>query len=548
MMVRFCSPSFWLAVVCVVAIAEATSPFAIPWSPLSYGPDGPWHAVRVYLGENSQRVDLYPGGRWASTILTDTVCLTYPGHCYAERAGVFKTSASNSTIYVSKRTNSSDPSDPGVDNWGGLGHISSFMMADRINVGGYGWVPKSSINAVRSAYQTYPNGKRYPVSVGILSLGAIQAFHSSGSYSLNLLAGYMHLQYGESQLPSASFGMHIGSVSAEIPGSLLMGGYDRNRVIGEVSSQAIDSTDNQGKYNIQLSDVGLGVASGGSPWDFESKSDLLKKDGSSESVLTTVEIDPTVPYLYLPRDTCDAIAKELPVTYNKGLGLYFWNATEESYRNIVSSPAYLSFTFWKNEGSNKDITIKVPFKLLNLTLEKPLVNQDTPYFPCFPTNSTYKLGRAFLQAAFLGVNWQKSDGGGRWFLSQAPGPTFAARSAATINVNDTSIEGASSSWEKSWDGAWEPLESDSGLSTGAKAGVGVGCAVAGLLIIGLVWLFFFRRKKSPATSEETASPQADPIPELGISQPPPVYTSEIGRGKETHEAPSSPTIRHELPS
>lgn len=111
----------------------------------------------------------------------------------------------------------------------------------------------------------------------------------------------------------------------------------------------------------------------------------------------------------MPQSTCDSIASYLPVTYDKDLGLYLWNTTASSFAQIVSLPHFLRLTF--TSGSST-ADIDVPFTLLNLTLDTPIVSTPTQYFPCSPYSpsdgSTYHLGRAFLQAAFLAQNWQTS--------------------------------------------------------------------------------------------------------------------------------------------
>ena len=44
----------------------------------------------------------------------------------------------------------------------------------------------------------------------------------------------------------------------------------------------------------------------------------------------------------------------------------------------------------------------------------------------------YTLGRAFLQAAFVGVNWEPDVG--LWFLAQAPGPVGFPLSCITSGL------------------------------------------------------------------------------------------------------------------
>lgn len=113
------------------------------------------------------------------------------------------------------------------------------------------------------------------------------------------------------------------------------------------------------------------------------------------------------------------MAKHLPVTWRDDIGYYTWNVDDPQYKRIVSSPAYLGFVLSSEDAKN--VTVKVAFALLNLTLESPLVSAPTQYFPCHPTDSSYgvwMLGRAFLQAAFWGMDYEQN----RTYIGQVPGP------------------------------------------------------------------------------------------------------------------------------
>jgi hypothetical protein len=206
--------------------------------------------------------------------------------------------------------------------------------------------------------------------------------------------------------------MHIGSTGLRILPSLYIGGYDQTRVVGEVTVQKF----NMHYLPIDLLDIGIGVAEGKSPFTFTSKSGLLASGNSSVGVSMQVIVEPTSPFIYLSKSSCDAIAANLPATYQPDLGLYTWNITTAAYQQIIASPAFLSFTFRLNSSITQNLTINVPFRLLNLTLTTPLVSNPTQYFPCNPFDygksyGFYTLKKAFLQAAFLGVNWQL-DGNG----------------------------------------------------------------------------------------------------------------------------------------
>lgn len=174
---------------------------------------------------------------------------------------------------------------------------------------------------------------------------------------------------------SDTFGLHIGAAQYDYSGSLVFGGYDKSRVIGPVTS-----------YNTQgvipLLDIILGVETGGSPFDFESKSGLLDGDASGSAPQSTY-ISPEVPYIFLPQQAIDAIVELLPVSFDETSGYYLWNTQDPQHKIIVSSPAYLGFIFQDPLGVAGSITIKVPFALLNLTLESSVSGHPTEraYFP-----------------------------------------------------------------------------------------------------------------------------------------------------------------------
>ncbi|KAI9036772.1 Peptidase aspartic [Aspergillus affinis] len=248
---------------------------------------------------------------------------------------------------------------------------------------------------------------------------------------------------------------------------------------------------------------------------------LLENGNSSLHQGTTVEASPGDPYIYLPKSSCDAITSELPTTYDSDLVLYLWNTFDPRYAQIISSPSYLSFEFNKDSLNSANITIKVPFALLNLTLEAPLVKSPKLYFPCMGTDSTPALGRTFLQAAFMAANWSWGGRIGNWILAQAPGPNYLTTNKLTnIMEKDMTIPGTTNSWEETWANYWTPIpitsssatpiptpsvesdaSNDNGTSTGAVVGIAVGCAAVGVFLGVLAWLFITRRQRRNAMEE-----------------------------------------------
>jgi hypothetical protein len=327
-----------------------------------------------------------------------------------------------------------------------MGGDTATSWVDNMELGGM-TVPNVSLALLSDSYAVYPD-QWYPLSVGCLGLGAPitvnQSFTTNGGPSINasLVPGYLN---AHSQIPSNSFAMHIGSVNPPMPGSLLFGGYDQNRIIGDILSETDDYT-----KAISLKDISIRVVDGSSPWTFQSKPGLLAANNASiSSGGIKVSVDGCSPYLTLPKSTCDAITDHLPVDYDQSLGLYIWKTDDPKYSQIVSSASSLDFTFLG--GSNtQTVTISVPFRHLNLTLTAPLVDSDKQYFPCYTgASGGYTLGRAFLQDAFVGAHWDQK----LWWLAQAPGPNIPSAKIITLRESDQEIQASTNDWKESWAGS-----------------------------------------------------------------------------------------------
>jgi len=557
--------------VAATSVVQADTPFELTWSDQTYGPDGPWQAVSVSIGTGAaQTVPLYPGGRWSTYIMLTDICDD-------KNLTVSCDSDSSSLVSIEKLDTITNITEP--NNWDDYGYSSapsvyqSAIFYDSMNIGYGTSVPNVSMSGVYHAYQTFPGGLVAPVTVGILSMGAPTLNHQ-WEETMTFITSYMYTDGGARKTPSYSYGMHIGSVALGISGSIYLGGYDKSRLVGEISTQSFTPYGSApgGNLEIGMMDVGLGVGTGGSPWAYNHKDGLLSKSNSSMDVPITVEVNPEKPYLYLPQSTCDAITAELPVTFNSSLGLYFWDTQDDAYTSITSSAAYLSFTFEKDMTEDANTTIKVPFALLNLTLEDPLVDRSTTYFPCYPVNSSYSLGRSFLQAAFVGENFGNGNGNGIWYLGQAPGPGAAKKDVTSIGLSDDDLPASSSTWEDTWNGYWHPLPGgddpssstgtassnsstshtaagDRGLSTGAKAGIGVGCGAAGIILIALIAGVLLIRRRRAAAAAQAANANSKPI-QMGDHITRQLHPQELeakpAEGQIPVEVPADSIVRYEL--
>lgn len=566
----------------LMTLAQGGSgPIQVPTSSRVYGPDGPWQAVSVQLGEPAQDLDLYPGGIFQSQILTNQLCLNNRSSPCGS-GGLFDTESSStfddrSVLWGSGGSGFGSLWTKGAtmfsfqDSTSILEQLRIPMKTALVTVANFSAIVFPHITMV------YPDGS-YPLQVGQLALGPLlnQTFTREGLPSINasLIPGNLAVQ---KVIPSNSFGLHIGigAEALKLSLSLWLGGYDASRIVGPVSNQ---STGNQ-QLMIDLLDITIGVNAGASPFSFSSQQGLLSYGNSSiTSAGTSVLMNPGAPYLYLPKSTCAAIAQHLPVTYNSDKALYFWKVSDPHYAKIVTSPTYLSFVF---RGSRGNLTINVPFQLLNLTLEGPLVTTSTPYFPCQPpqgpavdNNGGYSLGRAFLQAAFIGVNWATSEES-EWFLAQAPGPNTDPNPQSATYTGPLPI-GLGKEWADTWSGFWTSLptprtstiasktapatpvgsrlpsspasvpsiRSSNPLSGGAIVGIAIGGACAAFFAAA-IGIWFFRRSKD-SNSKATRPSPVDKLNTQVSSYP--SFPRYSNTGNQTTDSPSTGCTISELPT
>lgn len=245
----------------------------------SYGPDGPWQTVNVSIGDPPQSVQLLPGGIYQSVILSNGICSNSSLSRSCGSGGLYDRSKSETVDDRSISYGSSDSENEptSLDNGQTQGFGAWKTIMDQLHVPRVGhspWVvPNPSIRCrslqeleipfignsgvsktcypsmemltprslivVDETYITLLDGSSYPVQVGNLALGpgVNQTFtRESGQSSINasLIPGW----FFEQATTANTYGLHIGLAAKGIPLSLWLGGYDRSRVLGAVSSQS----------------------------------------------------------------------------------------------------------------------------------------------------------------------------------------------------------------------------------------------------------------------------------------------------------------------
>ncbi|KAG8529060.1 uncharacterized protein KY384_005695 [Bacidia gigantensis] len=477
-------------------------------------------------GKPLNMLDLYPGGfAYHLFYATDYCSNSQQQTCAAASAGLYdpeNSTTANQNITDAPGVVQSQGSDLAQKTTG-----NASILVDSVSfntTAGLTTVENSAIDSIHEQDITLPNGATYSPQVGFLALGGLDGERKyqrgNGMIIPNHLAG-------KDIIPSASTSLHYGSANLGPEGSLVWGGYDQSRIIGSVGQ--FDITKSDSKIEPNLLDIQIGTEKGGSPFPQDSYVGLLALNETFGYHQPT-EINAVLPYLYMSKDTCTNIARLLPVNFEPGIGLYMWNVNDPQYKRITTSPTYLSFIFPAQSTTNHststadtaannisptNITIKVPFSLLDLTLEAPIVPTPRQYFPCYPFNALdqsgrYFLGRAFLQSTFLAMNFNQST----FFLAQAPGPEPDAPNIQSILPDQATLTSSpAGKFAQSWSAHWTPLparpaasppkaKANDALSGGAIAGISVGVVVAALACAAAAIFWVLRKRKAKKAEDE----------------------------------------------
>lgn len=371
-----------------------------------------------------------------------------------EIGGNYSTDASSTAISYGSHLGNSD-------GWMG----SLFLNESSLGVGYYDTllldgkledIPKlnASLSSLFERKFQLPDGFDYTNPVGILGLGPQQRAREN-KWILDQLKS-------NGAIASNTFSLHMGSASLNQTGSLVLGGYEKNRALGPVGSFKMNS--DAGFPTMFLRDVFLGTEVGATAFDDdiisiyqglgddEQAIEVSKACGAPSGAALTIP-SPSTPYIYLPWGTCETAAKYLPVTWDDSLGLYLWDVQNPKYDHILSSSAYMAFVLEDEYAAN--LTIKVPFQLLNLTLTPPLVETPTQYLPCRPTRTgwgIFQLGRAFLQSAFMFTNFETET----MMMAQGPGPDMGQSVLRSVQAKNRDIIETESidTWVDTWASTW----------------------------------------------------------------------------------------------
>lgn len=300
---------------------------------------------------------------------------------------------------------------------------------------------------------------------------------------------YMTLLKDQKSIPSISVGFNAGAKYRDngVLASLTLGGYDESKYIPN------DATFTFGADNSR--DIVVAI---------QSISTDLQNSGGAQQLLNSpvyADVDSTVPQIWLPLAACQAFETVFGIQFDNATGLYLVN--NSLHNTLTQQNPNVTFTLAQGFSGGSTVNITLPYGAFDLIAQSPyqgLPNQSY-YFPLrrAANESQYTLGRAFLQEAYITIDWEAQ----RFNISQMSWNQSAQSHIVAIppyeqqyTTGGFSNSGASNSSKNS-------------LSGGAIAGIVIGAVAAiALLIALLVWHLRKRQRGAEKLSEKEE--QVDP--------------------------------------
>lgn len=244
----------------------------------------------------------------------------------------------------------------------------------------------------------------------------------------------------------------------------------------------------------------------------------------ADGLPVTANIDTTVSQMYLPQSACDLFQQAFGLEYDSVKDFYLVNNT--AHNELLQSNPSVTFTIGDTGSSGLTTNIVFPYSAFDLAVRLPFYNNDTRCFPIrvAKDESQQVLGRAFLQEAYVVVDWERNN----FTIGQA---IHQRQETRIVSIEPLSAD--------------QDID-DSGLSTGAIAGIAV-AVVAAIITICVIAFFAIRARRRRAY---VAAHMADYPPdhkdasELGVahSNLSEVHDSQVFELHESHVA------KHELPA
>lgn len=110
-------------------------------------------------------------------------------------------------------------------------------------------------------------------------------------------------------------------------------------------------------------------------------------------------IDSTLPFIYLPLESCQLFEKQFGLEWNSTSQLYPVNET--LHESLLTSNPTFTFRLGKSLQDGQYVDLVLPYASFDLTGKRPLIPDGSRYFPLrrAANDTQYTIGRTLLQEA-----------------------------------------------------------------------------------------------------------------------------------------------------
>jgi Eukaryotic aspartyl protease len=278
-------------------------------------------------------------------------------------------------------------------------------------------------------------------------------------------------------------------------GSLLLGGYDSSRFVPNNLTIGLGQDISR--------NILVGVQS------------IRHGEASLLDQAIIAYIDSTIPHIWLPVQVCQNFERAFGLTWDPELELYLVNDT--LHANLLADNPTVTLTIASSVNGGDVVDIEMPYGAFDLQAREPLTSNGTSrYFPLrrAQNETQYALGRAFLQQAYLIVDYNRNN----FSVSQAVFPDTGV-AEHRIPILDPSQSGTANSTSSN------AQRGDDKITPGTIAGIVIGVIVAALIAVAATVLYLqrrrFNRHRQREQEEAAASAQQQPFckPELDAKDP-----------------------------
>ncbi|KAH8712100.1 aspartic peptidase domain-containing protein [Phaeosphaeriaceae sp. PMI808] len=344
------------------------------------------------------------------------------------------------------------------------------------------------------------------------------------------IPSFMMDLFTQKYIPSLSFGYTPGARyhNDMSLGSLTLGGYDASKIIPN-DLTFIMSPNNE-------RDLVVGIVGLTANTTSKKNINLLPRDGLN------MFIDSTIAEMWFPVEICSLFESTFGLKYDNKTNLYLVDNT--LHNSLLAQNASITFTLGQKASTDTTINITLPYAAFDLEASPPYRNilQKTRYFPIRrgTEENQWVLGRAFLQEAYLTVDWERQN-----FSLSAIDKAFGRTPQLTAIVSPQYAK------------LEAPRRPKQPLSSSAIIGIALsGGFVFALILITIGWWFWRRRHqrkmeeiKAKYEAEFAAAATAKKDTPENPEEPPvsPIQDNETGTGIfPKAELSGESAVHHEL--